>query len=154
MSDLLLMVGRSTNHNLIATYASTLVLFSLGRWCCTLTVALHMLHNNWSLWNIWMRSFEIYGKWSVQTSIDTHTHAQWGHASMGLTQARPNHWITKQCITVWGPSLSKHNKHIYTVYTMQSYWCGARSGSSQWVTIWSMTLWSGVHTDTRCSDVP
>ena len=48
----------------------------------------------WSSWNIWMRSFEIYGKWSVQASkqasIDTHTCAQCSHASVGLAQARPN----------------------------------------------------------------
>ena len=49
-----------------------------------------------SLWNIWMRSFKIYGKWSVQAnkqaSKHTHTHAQCSHASVGLTQARPNYW--------------------------------------------------------------
>ena len=37
-----------------------------------------------------MCSFEIYGKWSVQASIDTHTHAQYSHASVGLAQAHPN----------------------------------------------------------------
>ena len=46
-----------------------------------------------------MRSFEIYGKWSVQTSIDTHTHAQCSHASVGLAQARPNHpWSLAKCV--------------------------------------------------------
>ena len=37
-----------------------------------------------------MRSFEIYGKWSVQASIGTHTLPQCSHASVGLTQACPN----------------------------------------------------------------
>ena len=32
----------------------------------------------------------IYGKWSVQASIDAHTRAQCNHASVGLTQACPN----------------------------------------------------------------
>ena len=36
-----------------------------------------------------MRSFEIYSKWSVQTSI--HTHAQCSYASVGLAQARHYH---------------------------------------------------------------
>ena len=36
------------------------------------------------------RSFKIFGKWSVQASIDTHTRAQCSHASVGLAQARPN----------------------------------------------------------------
>ena len=40
-----------------------------------------------------MRSFEIYGKWSVQASkqasIHTHTCTQCSHASVGLAQARP-----------------------------------------------------------------
>ena len=39
-----------------------------------------------------MHSFEIYGKWSVQTtnkqaSINTHTHAQCSHTSVGPAQA-------------------------------------------------------------------
>ena len=41
-----------------------------------------------------MRSFEIYGKWSVQrTSIDTHTCVQCSHNSVGLAQARPNYAV-------------------------------------------------------------
>ena len=42
-----------------------------------------------------MRSFKIYGKWSVQTNQQTnkhtHTHAECSHASVGLAQAHPNH---------------------------------------------------------------
>ena len=49
-----------------------------------------------SSWNIWMHSFKIYGKWSVQAnkqaSKHTHARAQCSHASVGLTQARPNYW--------------------------------------------------------------
>ena len=37
-----------------------------------------------------MRSFKIYGKWSVQTNKHTHTHAQCSHASVGLAHAHPN----------------------------------------------------------------
>ena len=37
-----------------------------------------------------MRSFKIYGKWSVQASKHTHARAQCSHASVGLAQARPN----------------------------------------------------------------
>ena len=43
-----------------------------------------------SSWNIWIRSFKIYGKWSVQASKHTHALLQCSHASVGLAQARPN----------------------------------------------------------------
>ena len=43
-----------------------------------------------------MRLFEIYSKWSVQTSIDKHMRALCSRASVGLTQARPN----KQNLTI------------------------------------------------------
>ena len=39
---------------------------------------------------IWMRSFDIYNKWSDQKSIDTHTRAQLRHAILKLTQPCPN----------------------------------------------------------------
>ena len=42
-----------------------------------------------------MRSFEIYGKWSVQASKQaskhTHARAQCSHTSVGLAQARPKY---------------------------------------------------------------
>ena len=51
-----------------------------------------------------MRSFEIYGKWSVQaskqTSKHTHARAQCSHASVGLAQARPNNHTQFQ--DFWG----------------------------------------------------
>ena len=58
-----------------------------------------------SLWNIWMRSFKLYGKWLVQISI-THKRAQYcSHASVGLAQARPKylHVLIKNL-----PQASKH----------------------------------------------
>ena len=56
-----------------------------------------------------MRSFEIYGKWSVQASKQaskhTHARAQCSHvtlyiASVGLAQARPNHIHGLLCVGV------------------------------------------------------
>ena len=78
---------------------------SLSRWPCSLAVAIHARshglglaswstprrgHNMQSSWNIWMRWFEVYGKWSVQTNKHTYTLLQCSHASVGLAQARPN----------------------------------------------------------------
>ena len=40
-----------------------------------------------------MRSFEIYGKWSVQANKHTLTLLQCSHASVGLAQARPNKFV-------------------------------------------------------------
>ena len=44
-----------------------------------------------SLWDIWIRSFKIYGKWMVQPSKHTRAYAQWSHTSVGLAQAPPNY---------------------------------------------------------------
>ena len=53
-----------------------------------------------------MCSFEIYDKWPVQTSIDTHTLPQCSHASVGLAQARPNYaqknaWVDSEIFADW-----------------------------------------------------
>ena len=56
--------------------------------------------------NISMQLFEIYGKWSVQANKEAskqaskHTHVHCSHASMGLTQARPNISQNKSIATV------------------------------------------------------
>ena len=83
--------------------------------------------------NIWMRSFKVYGKWSVQASkqasIDTHTCAQYSHASVGLAQARPNYynnqWTTKsplrvQCLGLFqNGSASSHSTIGSTASTIR-----------------------------------
>ena len=49
---------------------------------------------------------------SKQTSIDTHTHAQCSHASVGLVQAHPNHMSNScKCMGVDGEAL-----HLRVVY--------------------------------------
>ena len=75
--------------------ASTSVVFTPGLQRCILTpsTGLHMLHTRYrSSWNIWMCSFKVYGKWSVDSCTHTHTRtgAQSSHASVGLAQAHPN----------------------------------------------------------------
>ena len=51
--------------------ASTSVVFAPSRRRCILTSGLPSWYQ--SSWNIWVRSFKIYGKWSVQASKRTHT---------------------------------------------------------------------------------
>ena len=56
--------------------------------------------------NIWMHSFEIYGKWLVQASKQeasklTHTHAQCGHTSVGLA------WGSPQLVSSLDPTISR-----------------------------------------------
>ena len=68
-----------------AMCASTSVVFTPGPQDCTMTVALHMLHD------INLREiFECVCM--VHRSIHTHTCAQCSHASVGLAQAHPNYW--------------------------------------------------------------
>ena len=69
--------------------ASTSLVFAPGCRCCTLTEALlwpsHASCTGYrSSWNIWTCSFEIYGKWSVQTSIDRYTHVTHTHVLNGI----------------------------------------------------------------------
>ena len=78
----------------IETVNSCMTLWGRGEGGHYIHARFHGLAEVESSWNIWMRWFKIYGKWSVQTSVDrqiyTHTHAQCSHASVGLAQARPN----------------------------------------------------------------
>ena len=72
-----------------ATRASTSVVFAPGLWRCILmpSTGIHMLHTRYrSSWNIWMRSFKVYGKWSVHSCIHTRV-----RNAVTLAQARPNY---------------------------------------------------------------
>ena len=75
-----------------------------------------MLHFQ-SSWNVWMRSFNIYGMWSVQASKHTHACAQWSHASVGLAQARPKQevdwllrWVAVESLT--------HYRCVHTLWRL------------------------------------
>ena len=61
---------------------------------CTLVSSLQASPTELDLRNIkiYTHSFKIYGIWP-QASKHTHARAQCSHASVGLTQARPNHCI-------------------------------------------------------------
>ena len=72
-------------------HVSDSVIFAQGHRRYTLRVARHWPSHvscTWyqSSWSIWMRSFDIYGQWLVPTNIDTHTHAQSSHTSVGSPQ--------------------------------------------------------------------
>ena len=73
---------------------------------CSLSLSrLSLSMDSQSSWNIWMRSFKVYGKWSVQARKHTQACAQWSHTSLGLAQARPNYihpstWH-KHCVRSW-----------------------------------------------------
>ena len=95
--------GGSANFLAIVWKYPLSVVFAPGRQHCILTVVLHWLSHASCTHDInlqeifWLLSFEIYGKWSVQTNQLTNSHAhtcaQCSHASVGLThwQARPNY---------------------------------------------------------------
>ena len=83
---------------------------SLSRRHCSLAVALHARSHGLSEVHVGMDrmcpSFEVYGKWSVQT--DSHTRAQCSHASVGLAQAHLNHGVVRTTVHV----------HIYLINRM------------------------------------
>ena len=86
----------SAEAQISATRASTSVVFTSGPRYCTLTVAFHwphMVHVDLrEIFECAHLKFTVSGR-AKQASIDTHTRAQCSHASMGLTQARPNNHI-------------------------------------------------------------
>ena len=57
-----------------------------------------------------MRSFAIYGKWSVQTKKKTSKQAytQCSHTSVGLTQARPNYVVIENMKVVGRKIVGRH----------------------------------------------
>ena len=100
-----------------------------------------MLHARYrSLWNIWMRSFEIYSKWSVQANKQaskqtyTHTRAQCSHASVGLAQARPNYLDFHPHLHPFGGSL------VSSVWCNQTHMGPMLSPTSRNDSIYSLSV--------------
>ena len=98
-----------------AMCASTSFVFALGPRYCTLTVA--MLHVDLREIFDSIRSFKIYGKWSIQASKQAskhrYTRAQCSHASVGLAEARPNYIL---CSILCGHTVMDHLLVVPTIY--------------------------------------
>ena len=87
MSGLLSLVEAQTS----ATHASASVIFrfALGPRCYALTVALHWLSHACEIFECTHLKFTV-----SDQSIDTHMCVECSHASVELTQARPNHTVS------------------------------------------------------------
>ena len=69
------------------------------------------------LWNIWIRSFKIYGKY-------THTSAQCSHTSVGLAQARPNKQLGNKnaqlSFDFWAYDVKHSSKNAFAIEFLYS----------------------------------